>query len=220
MRWASAHSLYTSREWAELKARLLLERGDICECGCGQRFMGSWDCIPHHVIELTDENVNDWDISLNPDNIRLVRHSCHNRIHERFGGGAYRKVYLVTGSPAAGKSSFVAVSARADDLVLDIDSLWDAICTGGSFVKPERMKGEAFALRDALLDRVRMRAGRWRCAWVIGTYPLVAERRRVLALLGAEELHIEVTKEEALGRCGEDERRIQWIEEYFASYQP
>lgn len=219
MRWSSPHSLYTSPEWANLKALLLLERGDTCECGCGQVFLGAWDCIPHHIVEVTPLNVNDTTVSLNPDNIMLLRHACHNRIHERFGS-CVRKVYLVWGAPCAGKSTFVREAAHTDDLIVDMDALWDAVCIEGREGKPSRITSEVFALRDALYDRIRMRAGKWRSAWVIATLPLKGERGRVAQMLGAEPVHVDTDRDTCLGRCGHDDRRRGWVVDYFDRLQP
>jgi hypothetical protein len=219
VRWGTIHSLYTSREFALLKEQLLLERGDVCECGCGRRFMGGWDCIAHHIQEVSEQNLNDVGITLNPDNILLVRHRCHNRIHERFGGGAYRRVYIVWGAPAAGKSAFVSDAARPDDLVVDIDRVWDAVCIAGQAVKPENVKAEVFALRDLLLDRIRTRSGRWKTAWLVGSYPLSGERERLARGLGAELIHIDTAREVCLDRCKDDGRRRQWVEDYWQDYQ-
>ncbi|WP_142363471.1 HNH endonuclease signature motif containing protein, partial [Streptococcus pneumoniae] len=32
-----------------------------------------------HIIELTWENLDDWKIALNPDNLQLLCKSCHNK---------------------------------------------------------------------------------------------------------------------------------------------
>ena len=218
MRWSSAHSLYTSREWAELKAALLLERGDTCQCGCGRRFAGSWDLVAHHVVELNDDNVNDWQVSMNPDNILLVRHACHNRIHERFGGGAYRRAYVVWGSPAAGKSAFVAAAARPGDLVVDIDAIWDALCVGGRAMKPPAVSADVFAVRALLLDRVGTAPKG--TSWVVATLPERGERERLAARLAAELLFVDTPKGECLARCAGDAARAGLVEDWWRRYQP
>ena len=45
-----------------------------------------YDCIGHHEHELTEDNVNDVMISLNPENIKLIHFKCHNKVHERWSG--------------------------------------------------------------------------------------------------------------------------------------
>jgi len=193
------------------------ERGDYCECGCGRRFKGDWDCIPHHIIEVTTDNVNDVMVSLNPDNLKLLTLHCHNMEHQRFGGA--REVYLVWGSPAAGKSTLVEQSCSGDDLIVDIDRCWDAVCLGGRGFKPDALKGEAFALHAALIDRVATRAGKWRTAWVVGGYPRPAEREKLRGRLGAIEVFVDEEEGVCLERCGDDVKRQQYVKDWFDTHR-
>ena len=39
--------------------------------------------IVHHKIELTPDNINDPDISLNHRRLMYLCHNCHNKIHGR-----------------------------------------------------------------------------------------------------------------------------------------
>ena len=39
----------------------------------------------HHKDELNEDNVFDWNIALNPDNLVACHADCHNMHHERFG---------------------------------------------------------------------------------------------------------------------------------------
>ena len=64
-------SFYRSKPWIDLMTVIRLERGNICE-HCGKPIVKKYDAIGHHKIELTEENVEDANISLNPDNIMLV----------------------------------------------------------------------------------------------------------------------------------------------------
>jgi tetrahydromethanopterin S-methyltransferase subunit B len=180
----------------------MLERGMTCE-HCGHEMLADWDCIPHHLTELTEDNVDDVMISMNPENIKLMHLRCHNKVHERFGT-YQRHVYLVWGSPMAGKSTFVVDNCNPDDLIVDIDLIWECICKSGHG-KPNRLKSNVFQLRDALMDQVRTRLGGWRNAYIIGTYPVPGERERLVKLYGAEELHIDTDKDTCLSRCSDPE---------------
>lgn len=42
--------------------------------------------IVHHVIELTPENINDENITLNYSNLELVCRNCHKEIHGKIYG--------------------------------------------------------------------------------------------------------------------------------------
>lgn len=99
-------NFYKSKEWEKLLQVLKLERlknkNLYCEY-CGKELIKSYDIIGHHKTPLTNPNVNDYNISLNPDNIMLVHFKCHNKIHNRFGYELPKKVYIIYGSPCSRK---------------------------------------------------------------------------------------------------------------------
>ena len=209
-----------------LKMERLTDDGQlICE-HCGKPIVRKYDCIGHHKIELNEENVNNPEIALNPDNVMLIHFRCHNLIHTRYEGFRQR-VYLVYGSPCSGKTSYVDSIANADDLILDVDRIWSAVCKAGMYNKdngksarPNRLKQNVFGIRDCILDQIRTRKGMWKNAFVIGGYPLKTERERLIDRLGAEPIYVEATKEECLTRA-ETERPEAWkefIENWFESF--
>lgn len=220
--YTSVSEFYKSREWEKLLEILKLERVDdkgqvICSY-CHKPITRKYDCIGHHRVELTEQNVNDPDISLNPDNISLVHFRCHNKIHRRFEG-FYQQVYLVYGSPCAGKTTWVDSVANDDDLIIDIDRIWECLCNSDRYHKPNRIKANVFGVRDALLDQVKVRKGMWRNAYIIGAYPLRTDRDRLCSLLRAREVFIAETKETCMGRAENDEWK-KFIENWFDDYVP
>ena len=223
-------NFYQSKEWINLVGALRLERVNadgelLCEhCGCP--ITRAYDCIGHHIIELNDRNVNDVSISLNPDNIMLIHHRCHNKIHQKLCTTDRRAVYLVYGAPCSGKSSFVRDNMEQGDLVIDIDNIWQCISGCDRYIKPARLNACAFVLRDTLLEQVRYRTGKWLTAWIIGGYPLTAERERLCKSLGAREIFIDTTRDECLQRLNEanDGRDVaewtRYISDWFEKYTP
>lgn len=211
-------TFYRSPEWVRLREGLLLERvdaqGDVV-CGhCGKPIVNRYDCIAHHKIPLTESNVNDYSVSLNPDNILLVHHKCHNEIHNRFGSYT-RHVYIVYGSPCAGKSTYVDGVALKDDLIIDIDRIYTAINNERS----NRLYDNVMQVYRALVDMVRTRNGRWVNAFIVRTFPLKGERERLASSLGAELVFIDTPKqvciERALQRAeGYDKIVSDWWEKY------
>lgn len=213
-------NFYTSKKWIKFVNALKLERVNgsgqlICE-HCGKPITKAYDCIGHHSIELTDENVNDYSISFNPDNIELIHFKCHNIKHERFGGFRQR-VFLVYGSPCSGKTTYVNSIANTDDLILDIDAIWEALSTSDKYHKPNRLKSNVFGVRDCIIDQIRTRTGMWRNAFIIGGYPLKSDRDRLCDLLNAEPIFIDEPKELCLSRAVNDEWK-EFIEEWFEDY--
>ena len=224
-------TFYKSKEWEKLVALIRIQRvnkdGDvICEC-CGEPIIRAYDCIGHHVIELDDNNVNDAMISLNPDNIQLVHHKCHNRIHKKFYHGEdVRQVYLVYGSPLSGKTTWVTQVQNDGDLIVDMDSIWQCVSGCNRYQKPAVLNACVFGVRDYLLECVKYRRGKWRNAYIVGGYPLISERERLCHMLRAREVFIDTSKEECLKRlqdCNDGRDKEEWteyIEQWWRRYAP
>lgn len=216
----TAQDLYHSKEWEKLIKVIRQERLNddgqiICE-HCGKPIVKAYDIIAHHKVELTDENVNDIEIGLNPENIALVHHRCHNEIHSRFGRNT-RGVYLVYGAPLSGKSTWVRENMSAGDLLIDIDNIWECVSGCKRYEKPKRLNAVVFKIRDELLNACRYRLGQWVCCYIVGGYPLPTERERLCREMGAQEVFIDASKEECLSRMdGRPKEWQQYIEEWFA----
>jgi hypothetical protein len=226
----SLSQFYNSDEWRRFREALIHERinpadGILYDEHSGKPLLNSYDIVAHHVIPLTMQNVNDFSISLNPANIMLVSQRSHNELHSRFGYCTQRKVYLVHGAPCSGKTSFVNGIKGNSDLIVDMDSIWECI-TGKRYEKPNALKTNAFSLRDCLLDMVKTRAGKWERAFVIEGLPSKGERERKIQMLGAEEIHIDTSRDVCIERLYRDEARrdvrgqwLKYIDDYFQRYQ-
>ena len=222
-------SFYHGKEWRKLVETIRIERVNedgqlICEY-CGKPIVRKYDAIGHHKVELTEENVNDFEVSLNPDNVVMVHHACHNRIHDKLGYSR-REVYLVYGPPRAGKTTWVRENMTEGDLVVDMDNVWECVSGCERYVKPKRLNAVVFKVRDVLIDAVKYRLGRWHNAYVIGGYPLSSERERLCRELGAREVFIDATMEECIQRAegmdkesAEDWKKFiaEWFERYHAT---
>ena len=214
---------YHSKEWEQLRRALMLQRlddkGRIICAHCGEPIVKKYDCIGHHLVELTETNYRDAAISLNPDNIVLVHHRCHNEIHEKTGY-KQKKVYIVWGSPLSGKSTYVQSVAKYGDIIVDIDKLWAAVSGLPEYKKPNRIKENVFGLHNHLLTQVAQRMGYWNTAYIIGGYALPSDRERLAQRLGAECIHIDTKKEECLARLAScaDGRKIGEWERYIAEW--
>lgn len=223
-------AFYKSKRWENFVQWLRLERVDangfvICE-HCGKPIVKAYDCIGHHIEELTEDNVDDVRIALNPDNIMLVHFRCHNEIHRRFGytERLVQNVYLVYGAPCSGKTTWVNDVAECDDLILEIDRLWNAVRADkcGQYEKPNEIKSNVFALRDCLLDTIRVRRGKWRNAYIIGGYPLQGERERLADSVGANKIiFIDTPQDVCIERAKiKNEKLIDFVNDWFTKYTP
>jgi len=216
-RYAILQTFYASMVWRTLRLNLILERGKehgvICE-HCGKLIINQTDIHAHHKIELTPENVKDYNISLNPENIELICHSCHDKEHYRFGYKPGKKVYIVYGPPLSGQQTFVKENMERGDIVVDMDRLYEAISMQPAYDKPNNLLTNVINVRTLLLDNIATRYGKWYNAWIIGGYADRFKRERLAEELGAELVYIEVSKEECYARVTADVDRQYVIAEW------
>ena len=214
---------YRSKEWKEFRLFIIAQRtradGFVYDELTGKPIVKAYDIILHHKIELTLDNVNDTNITLNPDNILVVSFRTHNEIHNRFGSWT-RHTYLVYGCPLAGKSSYVKERAGIHDLIIDVDKIYACISNNPMYIKSGRLYDCMSAVKQALFDCIKYKRGKYINAWIIGGYPFKGERERLAAEYGAEEIFIDCTKEEALARLAtvQDGRDIKEWESYINTW--
>lgn len=219
-------SFYKSDAWTKFRKIIISQRMDAegaVHCAmCGKALLKTRDIQVDHIRELTDDNYQDVNVSLNPDNVQLLCIDCHNKKHERFQGWAPpkpKKVFIIWGSPCAGKNTFVQQVAGKNDLIVDMDRIWECITTQDRFHKPERLKGTVFDIREQLYDAVKHRAGKWQDAYIITTAPLEGDRQRLKERVYADELiHIDTDKDTCLSRAQTEEWK-NLINTYFDRLQ-
>ena len=228
-------SFYAGDDWANCKAQVLNERlknGAIyCE-HCGGVILKNFNpqeknnagaMVFHHITPLTEANMNNAAISINPRNIAILHWQCHNEVHRRFTGQNTRpekKVYLITGAPCSGKTTFARERMEAGDVIVDIDDIWQQISGRPRYEKPNSLKPLVFATRDAQEEQVRMGAGTWRNAFIIRSLPLAMDRKRLAERIGAEVITIDTPKEECLERLRKNPqgRNVAEYEKFINSY--
>lgn len=220
------HSLsefYNSKEWRSFRSMLIAQRtnpidGVLYDEFNGAPLLKAYDIVLHHKQPLTMQNVNDFSVSLNPENIMIVSQKSHNEIHARFGYIAQRKVYIVYGAPCSGKTTFVNNIKGNSDLVVDIDNIWQCVTGGQRYEKPNALKQNVFGLRDCLLDMVRTRAGKWERAFIITSGAVKGIREREIETYGAESIFIDESKDTCLQRLYSDCNRTQTQKEEWHKY--
>lgn len=216
-------SFYKSDRWEKFRNIIIQERtsddGFIYDEITGKPIVNKYDIILHHTIILTEQNVNDPTISFNPELIQIVSHKTHNIIHERFGYEGTRHIYLVYGAPASGKSEYVKSIASKDDLILNLDNIYECISINPRYENSKRLSKNVFKIRDTILDMINTRMGRFANAYIVGGYPLDSERERIANTLGAEEIFINKTYEECLLNIKERPKEYKkYVDDWFESY--
>ncbi|MBR1736395.1 MAG: hypothetical protein IJ736_05195 [Firmicutes bacterium] len=221
-RFRSLFEFYRSDEWANFRERVIMERmdkdGNTIDEVTGKVIVKAYDTILHHIEPLTEENVNDYFVSLNPENIQIVSHRTHNIIHDKIGNHRQKQVFLVYGAPLSGKTSWVKENACKGDLILDIDNIWQSVSGLPRYEKPGRLKAIVFRIYDEVYDAIRYRDGKWFNAFVVGGFPLKSERERTVRELQAREVYIECEKEICLERLAEDKERNEDWKKYIGDW--
>lgn len=230
---------YKSKKWEAFRKVIIEQRTDpdgYVHCAmCGKPILKPYDLIVHHKKELSEDNVADATIALNPDNVECVHFRCHNQIHERYGynstsaGRNIKKhVYIVYGSPCAGKTTWVHDNATADDLVVDLDSIWEMISINDRYQKPGSLRSVVFEMRDKLYDIIKYRSGKWHNAYIITGGALQGDRDRLKVRVSADDLiFIDTSERECMNRVMlrdiPDDQKVLWLDyvkEWFESFQP
>lgn len=219
MTFNSLSSFYRSKEWENFRKIFLAERlardGEIIDEVTKRPIVNKYDVILHHKIHLNETNVFDYNISLNPDNIMVVSHKTHNDIHNRFGSYT-RHIYIVYGSPCSGKSTYVNDVALKDDLIIDIDRIYNAINNDRS----NRLYTNVMSIYRHLIDVVKTRNGQWINAYIVRGFPLRGERERLAKELNAELIFIDTDKQTCLDRSKlKSNDYYKYVDDWFDKYQ-
>lgn len=67
-----AKSFYNSKAWRDLRLYVCQSRHWTCE-ECGR-----YGNQVHHIVEITPDNINDPNVTLNEKNLQLLCEECHN----------------------------------------------------------------------------------------------------------------------------------------------
>ena len=223
-------AFYSSAQWINFRLQVIAEHaarlgGLKCDV-CRERILDATKAHVHHLVELTDENVDDVMVSLNSDLVQVVHDGCHNKVHKRsIQTTNERQTYLVYGPPLSGKSSYVREHMKRGDLIVDFDLLFKGLSMLELYDKPNDLLMNVRAVHNLLLDHVKTRFGKWESAWIIGGYADKYKRGKLIADLGAEPIFIKASKEECLMRLGADLKRsahkeewTKYIERWFEQY--
>ncbi len=114
-----------------------------------------------------------------------------------------KKVYLVTGAPGSGKTTYVKQVAGENDLVFDLDSINEAL--GGKIHGNNlAVLTVSLSMRQAAIEAITSRSGNWDNAFFISAS---ADRKAIDSLckqLDATEIKIDATPEQCRERIYKD----------------
>ena len=225
-----AKSFYNSRAWIDTRNTYIAERtrvdGGMCE-SCRENVGEEL----HHIEPLTPANISDYDICLNPKNLKWLCKDCHFKAHRELilkqfdearehqrnskvlTNGCYmdengflvkaRRV-IVWGAPASGKSTYVRANMFPGDMVVDFDALKWAISYQERDSSIDNLLPIALSVREHLYHIIERGEADCRTVWIIGCLPKRKEREELAGRMNAELVCMDTDYHECIRRAGED----------------
>ena len=80
MSYGIRRQFYKSKQWQLCRESYLASVGRLCE-ECLKEGRITPAAIVHHKVELTENNIDNPTITINPQNLEAVCLDCHNKIH-------------------------------------------------------------------------------------------------------------------------------------------
>lgn len=82
---AFAKRFYSSAAWQACEKEYARDHHYLCE-NCLRKGIYRAGEIVHHIIEIDPININNPEITMNPENLELLCRACHAEIHRHSGG--------------------------------------------------------------------------------------------------------------------------------------
>jgi 5-methylcytosine-specific restriction endonuclease McrA len=74
---------YASKQWKDCRESYIVSIDKLCEiCLIDGKLKPGKEL--HHIIEITPNNINDVNITLNWSNLIYLCHKCHDKFHNRY----------------------------------------------------------------------------------------------------------------------------------------
>lgn len=117
-------AFYKTEGWRLAREAVLARDNFLCQRCKGQGIMTPANIV-HHIERLEDVPEKGLDV----DNLMSVCGKCHNILHPEKGilQKGERKIEVILGYPASGKSTYVESVYEQGDIVLDLDRIITAI---------------------------------------------------------------------------------------------
>lgn len=224
------HKTTTERGYgyAWQQARIPFLRDNPVCVRCEQSGIFTPATVVDHIIPHRGDMTLFWD----SDNWQTLCKSCHdkktNREDKQFAyqGLGRGMVTLVCGPPGAGKTTHVRQAMSAGDLILDLDTIWEALSGQPMYTKPDSLLPYVLNVRDLLIQRLASDEARPR-AWVITMGASREERRDLCRRLKAKCVVITTPIDTCIQRISADQRRqsklpmwIALVERWWQQYEP
>lgn len=134
-----------------------------------------------------------------------------------------KKVFVISGAPGSGKSTYVQKAKKNGDLVVDLDLIASAL-QGSTERHPdfEPVMDAVLATRDAIYKTIENRKGKWNNAYVITSNPSDLFVTALAGKLSAEVVKMDTSLEECKNRIQNDtsrrepEKDVSLVDKWFS----
>lgn len=118
-------------------------------------------------------------------------------------------VFVISGAPGSGKSTYVESQKQKGDLVVDLDMIAAAL-QGERTAHPDYtpVMDAVMAAREAVYRVVESRQGQWNRAYIITSSPNKAQVNELAKRLDGQIVRMQATQNECISRIRSDRTRV------------
>ena len=137
-----------------------------------------------------------------------------------------QEIYIVYGSPASGKSTYVKKNKFDDDMMIDVDRLKQAFGAVGRDDDFSNLLDIVLSVRDYIYKLVAEGKADCRRVWIIGGFPKKKQRQDLQEMFHAKMIFIDRSYDECIANANADAQRNnklfqeyiirKWFEDYEA----
>ncbi len=160
----------------------------------------------HHIKTIKDFP----ELRLDRHNTECLCKACHSKkTFKRSFLTGYKsdtKVFIISGPPGSGKTSYAKEHMASSDLILDMDTIFQALTGLPYYEKPAAILPFVWSAYDAVIDRLQEPSEIYK-AWVISGAPKADARAKLELRLNAQVIVLETHYNECMTRIMADDRR-------------
>jgi hypothetical protein len=118
-----------------------------------------------------------------------------------------QEIYIVYGSPASGKSTYVRQNKFDDDMIVDVDRIKQAFGAVGRDDTLNNLLDVVIAVRDYIYKLVADGKADCRRVWIIGGFPKRQQRNDLQEMFHAKMIFIDKSYDECIANANADAQR-------------